>query len=85
MSRHLRFPKWAMRSERSSNRQNALARSVHHRRLVYEALEDRRLLSVGASPELPGMHMVDPNLGNLHRQRVSFDFAGARGKEAAYE
>ena len=46
MSRGLRLPKWAGRSERrkSKQRQNALRDSAYHRRLVVEALEQRRLL-----------------------------------------
>ena len=48
MGRVLRFPKWATQSERriTKARRNALGYlGHHHRRLVVEPLEDRRLLS----------------------------------------
>jgi hypothetical protein len=45
MRRSLRSPKRATRSEHHSNKQNALGRSLYHRRLGCELLEDRRLLS----------------------------------------
>ena len=53
MGRGLRFPKWAAQSERRNcrSRQTTLGPSVYHRRLMCEALEDRRLLSIG-SPQL---------------------------------
>ena len=48
MSRVLRFPKWATRSERHTNkpRRGILGPSSYQRRLLCEPLEDRRLLSV---------------------------------------
>ena len=48
MGRGFRFLKWATRSERrtSKPRQGMFGLSPHHRRLVCEPLEDRRLLSV---------------------------------------
>ena len=63
-----------------SNSRNHLARrDVYHRRLRCEPLEDRCLLSIGAAPELPGMHLVDPNLDNLRGQIIYLDFDGAKG------
>jgi len=44
------------------------------RRLAVEILEDRRMLASGSPPELPGLHLVDPNLDNL-RGQVIFDGA----------
>ena len=52
MGQRFRFPKWATRSEHRSSRQNALARSLYHRRLSCESLEDRRLLSIFAVTNL---------------------------------
>jgi len=52
--------------------------SIHHRRLICEALEDRRLLSIGAHPlELPGMYLVDPSVDRFEGQIVYLDFDGA--------
>jgi hypothetical protein len=58
-----RFPKWATQSERraSKPRQHKLARrGSYHRRLLCEALEDRRLLTSGALTLVAG-----DNLGNV--------------------
>ncbi len=33
---------------------------VHHRSIRLEAIEDRRMLSIGSYPEIPGMILVDP-------------------------
>ena len=52
---------------------------IQHRRLLCELLEDRRMLSTGAAPELPGLHLVDPNLDNLRDQIIYLDFDGAKG------
>jgi len=67
-----------------SDRRSATSRHqrqlhVHHRRLLCEALEDRRLLSIGCVPQLPSMHLVDPNPDNLRGQIVYLDFDGAKG------
>ena len=73
-------PKPATQSERRNTRprRGALARNAYHRRLLCEALEDRRLLSIGCLPALPGMHLVNPNLDNLRGQIVYLDFDGAK-------
>ena len=66
MSRGLRFPKWATRTERHVERPraNALGRSVHHARLVFETLEARTLLSVAV--QLPaGWEARPPLSANL--------------------
>ncbi len=49
MSRGLCFPNWARRTglPAGKTQRNALGRSLHHRRLSVEPLEDRRLLSAG--------------------------------------
>jgi concanavalin A-like lectin/glucanase superfamily protein/Calx-beta domain-containing protein/fibronectin type III domain protein len=52
-------------------------RSIHHRRLLCEALEDRRLLSIGPYPDLPGMHLVDPRPDQFEGQVIYLDFDGA--------
>jgi len=80
MDRGFHLPKWAARSERRNGkpRQGTLGLSPYHRRLLCEPLEDRRLLSIGAYPELPGMHLVDPNLDNLRGQVIYLDFDGAK-------
>jgi hypothetical protein len=64
-----RFAKPAKRRNRSD---------AFHRPLRYEPLEDRSLLSISAAPEIPGMHLVDPNLDNLRSQEVYLDFVGAQ-------
>ena len=60
MRRSLPSLKRARRSEHRSNRQKALARSVFHRRLSCEALEDRRLLSSGTTTILPAVMSYTP-------------------------
>jgi len=48
------------------------------RRLGFEPLEDRRLLSIGAEfVTLPGMRLVDPRLDRFDGQVVYLDFDGA--------
>jgi len=50
---------------------------MRHRRLLCEPLEDRRLLSVGAYPELPGLQLIDPRPGQFDGQIIYLDFDGA--------
>ncbi|MEN6496915.1 MAG: hypothetical protein ABFD16_21705, partial [Thermoguttaceae bacterium] len=52
---------------------------VQHRRVLCETLEDRRLLSIGPYPELPGLELVDPRPGQFDGQIVYLDFDGAEG------
>ena len=66
-------------SHYSATSQHQRRLQVHHRRLLCEVLEDRRLLSIGCAPVLPGMHLIDPNLDNLRGQIVYLDFDGAKG------
>lgn len=48
-----------------------------HRRILIEQLEDRRMLSIGDYPELPGMVLVDPRPDQFEGQVVFLDFDGA--------
>ena len=80
MRRGISFPNWAERFIRcaAKSRQTSLGISApHHRRLVCEMLEDRRLLSVGGFPELPGMVLVDPRPDQFEGQIIYLDFDGA--------
>lgn len=54
-------------------------RNHQHRRLHCEPLEDRRMLSIGPYPELPGMVLVDPVENQFAGQIVYLDFDGAEG------
>ena len=57
---------------------------IHHRRLLCEPLEDRRMLSIGSGfPNLPGLHLVDPTVDPFDGQIVYLDFDGA--SSVAYE
>ena len=51
--------------------------SLSTRRLTIEPLEDRRLLSAGSYPDLPGMELVDPHLDQFDGQIIYLDFDGA--------
>ena len=51
--------------------------AVFARRLRCEALEDRRMLSIGGYPDLPGMVLVDPVENQFEGQVVYLDFDGA--------
>jgi hypothetical protein len=61
MSQGLHFPKWATRSDRRTvkARRSTLGLSPYHRRLVCEALEDRRLLSVTAACDQHLLALID--------------------------
>ena len=54
-------------------------RSPSSRRLRFEPLEDRRLLSADVYPSLPGMTLPDPIEGQSAGQIVYLDFDGATG------
>jgi len=71
------------RSLSGATRRANSSRGVAHRKLAYqrairmEALEDRRMLSFGSYPEIPGMVLVDPVEGQFEGQVVYLDFDGA--------
>jgi hypothetical protein len=54
----------------------ATRRLAYHRSIRLEALEDRRMLSIGSYPEIPGMVLVDPNTDNLRGQVIYLDYDG---------
>jgi hypothetical protein len=68
------------RSLRAGRRRGYHRRSgIHCRRLTCEALEDRRLLSIGADlGTLLGMRLVDPSVSRFDGQVVYLDFDGAK-------
>jgi len=61
------------------SKNTAVRCSIHHRRLGLEPLEDRRLLSVGGYPDLPGLHLVDPRPDQFEGQTIYVDTDGAEG------
>jgi len=50
---------------------------ARHRRLSFETLEDRRMLSFGSYPDLPGLQLVDSQPDQFAGQTVYLDFDGA--------
>ena len=54
-------------------------RIIDVRPLRCEPLEDRRMLSMGSYPELPGLELVDPRPGQFEGQIVYLNFDGAEG------
>ena len=61
----------------SSSRKNARRRGPRPRRLMCEMLEDRRMLSIGGYPEIPGMVLADPRPDQFEGQIIYLDFDGA--------
>ena len=47
------------------SRLQRLRRDCRHSRLAVEHLDDRRMLSVGGYPDLPGLLLVDPSRTEL--------------------
>ena len=73
--------KRATRSENRSNRQNTLARSVYHRRLRCEELEERRMLSVFVVNNLNDGPVANPgDLAGSLRQAI-FDANHSTGQD----
>ena len=60
------------------SRPKRLRRDCRHSRLAVEHLEDRRMLSVGGYPDLPGLQLVDPRPDQFAGQIVYLDFDGAQ-------
>jgi CSLREA domain-containing protein len=54
----------------------AVRRRRFHRFLRIEPLEDRRVLSAGFAPELPGMYLVDPDVDKIRGQVIYLDYDG---------
>ncbi len=77
MRQNLRSAERTTRSNHRCNRQSTLEHSIHHRRLACEPLEDRRMLSIGPYPDLPGLHLVDPHPDQFEGQIIYLDFDGA--------
>jgi hypothetical protein len=83
MRRGVCFPKWATCSERFATkpRQTAMMARLHHRRLAYEVLEDRRLLSIVIGDpvcnvtnvnELPWVTVDTPSSPQSGNMEISF-------------
>ncbi len=63
---------------KSGRTRHATGLSLASRRLAFEPLESRQLLSIGpSSGALPGMHLVDPSVDRLAEQIIYLDFDGA--------
>ena len=70
-------PRISQGHEKHSSGERGRLRNNHKHTLRMEPLEDRRMLSVGGYPELPGLDLVDPRPDQFEGQVIYLNFDGA--------